>query len=117
MVCTEHRWPGSLDMSEQMLQHAIVLTSTDAGLAGTFLDGERLGKHEHRQLRFNDSVISFGVSPLKFRLIGEHPSELCYGPQLDPIRSVMNALPHSWCQEHEQPSKSKVTFVSGVHVG
>lgn len=49
-------------------------------LAGTFLDGERLGKHEHRQLQFNDSVISFGVSPLKFKLIGELPSELCFGP-------------------------------------
>lgn len=75
-----------------MLQHATVPKTSGAALAGTFLDGDRLGKHEHRQLQFNDSVISFGVSPLKFKLIGEHPSKLGLEPQLNLVRSVMQCL-------------------------
>ena len=37
---------------------------------GTFLDGERLGKGDRRQLKFDDSVITLGLSPLKFKIIG-----------------------------------------------
>ena len=44
--------------------------------AGTFLDGERLGKKARRQLHLNDNVISFGMSPFRFKLIGEHSGKL-----------------------------------------
>lgn len=125
VVCTEHRWPSVRQFtfsdqitatSEQMLQRATVPTSTDATLAGTFLDGERLGKHEHRQLQFNDNVISFGVSPLKFKLIGEHPSELCHGPQLDLIRSVAQCLtPGVKSMKNHQKLKSCLLLESMLH--
>lgn len=47
-------------------------------LAGTFLNGERLGKHERKRLCYNDSVISLGLSPLRFKLVGEHFSKLYF---------------------------------------
>lgn len=53
--------------------------------AGTFVDGQRLSKRERRHLLFNDSTISFGLSPLQFKIIGDctqshvhHDTALCY---------------------------------------